>query len=399
MYLFYHDGFVLGGHTVYLPKLLAGLPPTEYMLIYSGSTSVKQYLRNSGIPESARSEFNIYGYDCIRYIVENLSWVPTIVRRILGKCLFFLKPFFDYYTFKRVGHILNSLNLERYQKLIVNSGGYFGSAVSRCFLKHAGLPCTYIIHNHIPESSISNKKLLETVSNYVNRWIVGSNVIKEQLIEYCSVKKENISLVHYGFQPEFFPDFESKKKARCKLNIPDDSFVVLHPSVFEKRKGHYYTIRAFSELLSQKPNSILILAGGEGYDREYVIKLVDKYNIKEYVLFSGFYSPFEELLSVADVLCLPTQNYDTTPSVIILALACKVPIITTKRKDFDGILLDGKNSLLVPIDNYQLITENLTKLADDEFDKEGLVESGFEIYQKFFMEKKMILDTIKVIKH
>ena len=157
MYLFYHDDFVLGGNTVYLPKLLAGLPPAEYMLIHSGSTSVKQYIRNSGIPESARSEFNIYGYDCISDIVANLSWVPTIVRRILLKCLFFLKPFFVYYTFKRVGHFLNSLNLERYQKLVVNSGGYFGSAVSRCFLRHAGLPCIYIIHNHIPESSLSNK--------------------------------------------------------------------------------------------------------------------------------------------------------------------------------------------------------------------------------------------------
>ena len=102
MYLFYHDGFVLGGNTVYLPKLLAGLPPAEYMLIYSGSTRVKQYISNSGIPESARSEFNIYGYDCIDDIVANLSWVPTIVRRMLLKYLFFLKPFFDYYTFKRV---------------------------------------------------------------------------------------------------------------------------------------------------------------------------------------------------------------------------------------------------------------------------------------------------------
>ena len=51
LYLFYHDDFVLGGNTVYLPKLLAGLPPAEYMLIHSGSTSVKQYIRNSGIPE------------------------------------------------------------------------------------------------------------------------------------------------------------------------------------------------------------------------------------------------------------------------------------------------------------------------------------------------------------
>jgi glycosyltransferase involved in cell wall biosynthesis len=398
LYLFYHDGFVLGGHTVYLPKLLTGLQPSEYMLIYSGSESAKQYIKESGIPESARKEFDIYGIDYFADRIANLSRAPKILRTVLLKSLWFLKPFIHYYTSIKVGHFLKALKISQYKKLVVNSGGYFGSMISRTFLKQAGLPCTYLIHNHIPEFSLSNKKLLGTVSDYVNHWIVGSKVIRDQLIEYCSINEQDISLVHYGFKPAFYPDSETRKRARFKLNIPDDTFVVLHPSVFEKRKGHYYTIRAFSELLSQKPNSRLILAGGEGHDREYVIKLVSKYKINDYVILSGFYSPFEELLSAADVLCLPSQNYDTTPGVIILALSCKVPVLTTDRKDFEGILFDEKNALLVPIGDYQLISEKLLKLENDEYDRASLVNLGYETYQKFFLEENMIEEIVKVIK-
>jgi glycosyltransferase involved in cell wall biosynthesis len=204
--------------------------------------------------------------------------------------------------------------------------------------------------------------------------------------------------VHYGVKPRFFPDEKLRSRTRKKLKISEDAFVVLHPSVFEKRKGHYYTIRAFSELLSKHPSAKLILAGNDGFYFEHVTTLIRKYKISDSVLLPGFYSPFEELLSVVDVLCLPSQEYDTTPYVILLALACKIPVITTDREDFADILFDGYNALLVPTGNYESISTKLIDLAEGKVDIEELTKNGVETYQRLFREESMVSEKVKIIR-
>ena len=194
MYLIYHDGFVLGGHTVYLPKLLNGFKPTEYFLVYNGSESVKQYIENL-VPKQSRKELKFYGFEFVEYYVSHLIWVPKFIRKAIIAFAWCLRPIFSLYLSIVIVSCLKSIKLYRFKKIVINSGGYFGTSISRCFLRRTLLPSTYIVHNYIPELSLKNKKLLKTISRYVNHWIVGSKGIQKQLIQTCEVQKNNISLI------------------------------------------------------------------------------------------------------------------------------------------------------------------------------------------------------------
>ena len=71
--------------------------------------------------------------------------------------------------------------------------------------------------------------------------------------------------------------------------------------------------------------------------------------------------------------------------------------MTTKRDDFENILIDEYNSLLVPTGDYQTIAEKFSKLYVDISLKAKLIENGFDSHNNYFSEEKMIDDTIELI--
>ena len=397
--LFYHENFTLGGDTDYLIALLSRIPQDEFMLIYGGSSSVEKHISNSGLRTSSLRRFKSYSYSFFIHAVRKRLYIPRPIRVGLYAPIIIIKPVLDLILRIRLRKLLQSLDMEGFSRIIINSGGFYGTDCSRLILRYVNGKCTYIIHNHIPLGVTKNQKRFDAIGKHVEDWIVGSRVIKKNLIEECGVDKNHVHYVPYGVAPKIGRLDVNRAKVRASIGLAEDAYTILHPSVFEKRKGHYYTLHAFRDFKQTVPGAKLLLAGSDGSHRENVKRLVRKLNIEDDVIFTGFYSPIEELIVSADLLCLPSQAYDTTPLVILLALACGVPTLTTLREDWEGFLFDEYNALLVKTSDYNAITEKMLNIYKNEPLRNNIVENGFRTYDKYFKEAKMVNDTIKVLRN
>lgn len=394
-YLFYHENYTLGGDSIYLGTILNNINDDDYLLVCTGSSWIKKYFYNLQIKHSSLKIFNTYSY---LYFVYAVCCQKFVIKLIARAAIELFNPILRLILIIRVKLLIKKLDMKKYSEVIINSGGFYGTECSRLFMKYVNVPCTYILHNHIPDNVQKNKKLFLSVSRYVKNWIVGSKLIEEQLINEFGVDKKNVHYVAYGVKPAINSKNVDSIKVRSKLGISSDDYLILHPSVFDERKGHYYTLHAFKHFREKIDCAKLVLAGDGGIYKKTVKRLIKELSIEKDVIFTGFYSPIEELILSSDLLCLPSQCYDTTPLVILLALACKTPVLTTKRKDFEGVLIDGENTLLVPIGEYNSIAEKMLGFYNNKELKNKIVSNGFQIYNDYYSEDKMVQNTINVLK-
>lgn len=393
-YIFYHENYTLGGDSVYLKTILNNINDGDYLLVCTGSNCVKKYFLNLRINASSLRIFNSYSYSSFVYAVCYQKFIVKLLARVLIKLA---SPILKLVLMIRLKSFIKKLDIKNYDGVVINSGGFYGTECSRLFMKYVNIPCTYILHNHIPDSATRNKRSFLSVGRYVKKWIVGSSFIEEQLTDECKVDKQRIHYVAYGVKPSLEPKNIDSIRVRDKLGISSDAYVIIHPSVFDERKGHYYTLHAFKQFRQKVDTAKLVLAGTGGTYIKTAKRLIKELSIEKDVVFAGFYSPIEELILSSDLLCLPSQSYDTTPLVILLALACKIPVLTTKRRDFEEVLVDGKNALLVSTGEYNSIIDKMLKLYNNKELRDEIVSNGFQVYNNYYSEDKMVRNTISVL--
>lgn len=134
----------------------------------------------------------------------------------------------------------------------------------------------------------------------------------------------------------------------------------LHPI-----KGVQYLLQAMQIVHAEMPDVRLILVG-DGEEREYLESLTDRLEIRGCVEFAGRV-PHEKIqgyLGQADVFVLPSLS-EGFPNVILEAMACGLPIVTTKVGGIPDIVTDGVNGYLVDAKNPDAIAEKILILLQN----------------------------------
>lgn len=141
-----------------------------------------------------------------------------------------------------------------------------------------------------------------------------------------------------------------------------------------------------------------MLAGQGGAFESAVIEQIKELGIADKVVMTGFYSPVEELIAAVDVVCLPSQEFDTTPFVVLMSLAIGIPVVITRREDFESVLEDGHSAMLVPVADHRVMAERLQLLALDATVRERLINNGSVAYREHFSFSRMVEDTFSVLR-
>jgi UDP-glucose:(heptosyl)LPS alpha-1,3-glucosyltransferase len=187
-----------------------------------------------------------------------------------------------------------------------------------------------------------------------DRVIVASQMVADEIVDFYGYPADKIGLVRNGIPlTKFRFDPEFRKKSRAGLKLKPDEIALLFAGSGWERKGLLFAIEAMAICKNRK---LRLLIAGRGNARPY--KMTRFLLWRESPLrFVGEVADLRPLYLAADIFILPTI-YDPFSNACLEALACGLPVITTRSNGFSEIIENGTNGSI--IDN----PANLTGLRD-----------------------------------
>lgn len=135
--------------------------------------------------------------------------------------------------------------------------------------------------------------------------------------------------------------------------------VVLSVGNLVRAKDHITLIRAFELVRREIPAHLLIL--GEGKERQRLEALTKELEIDNFVSIPGFEENPYKYMACASVFVL-SSRWEALPTVLIEALACGVPIVSTNCcGGVREILQDGEYGILVPVGDIEQLAASIVR--------------------------------------
>jgi glycosyltransferase involved in cell wall biosynthesis len=176
---------------------------------------------------------------------------------------------------------------------------------------------------------------------------------------------ERIETIPYGVDVQRFrPDHGTRMVRRQELAVGDHSALVFAAGRLVRKKGFEYLIDAMAGL----PGAVLAVAGagtlaGELKERARLARVAER------VRFLGNLAQDHvgQYLAAADVVCIPSVrddsgNVDGLPNVLLEALACGTPVVTTGAGGILSVVEDGKTAFVVPERDAEAITTAIGRI-------------------------------------
>ena len=133
-------------------------------------------------------------------------------------------------------------------------------------------------------------------------------------------------------------------------------------------KGVKEFIEAAAIVMSRRPDLRFLLVGPSA--RGHPDSVPDSYlkgkTTENCRVVTNFREDIREILSISDVVALPTYFREGVPRVLLEALALGKPVVTTDNPGCRETVDNGENGYLVPVRSSQALAEAIMKLMEDE---------------------------------
>jgi glycosyltransferase involved in cell wall biosynthesis len=177
--------------------------------------------------------------------------------------------------------------------------------------------------------------------------------------------------------PIFENNFDFKK-------VKNDKFIILSVGGLNKNKNHESLIRAF-KISFENMSDVVLKIVGKGPEQGSLISLIDSLNLTNQVELLGELSRKEtlEIMQLCNIFAL-SSNYETFGVVVIEALACGKPVVSTKCVGPEEII-NNSNGILVERSDLFALSRGLKS-----------VYKNFDNYSSSYIRKNCIKNYGKI---
>lgn len=185
-----------------------------------------------------------------------------------------------------------------------------------------------------------------------NRRVAVSEGVAEDIASLSSLPLGAFDVIHNPVPPRPAPNEEVTEIAETLWAVPPAARIVTVGSM-KAQKNHPLLMRAFARL--DNPDARLMFVG-DGAGRDELVSLARELGVAEQVIFAGFQTDPTPFYSTADLFVL-SSNYEGFGNVIIEAMACGTPVISTDCPYGPGEILEGgKYGRLVPMGDVEVMS-------------------------------------------
>ncbi len=219
-----------------------------------------------------------------------------------------------------------------------------------------------------------------------SRVIAASEMVKDEIVNLYDYPADKIDLVRNGVPLEKFRfDPEVREKSRQDLKLKPDHIALLFAGSGWERKGLLFAIEAAALCENRK---VQLLVAGRG--NQYVYK-------SKRVKFLGEVADLVRVYAAADIFILPTI-YDPFSNACLEALACGLPVITTRSNGFSEIVKDGVHGSVVDHAGNLVALRDAIRLWSDPSRRAAARSTNTQHAAKFDISKN-IEETLGIVRN
>ena len=179
-------------------------------------------------------------------------------------------------------------------------------------------------------------------------------------------------LIPNGVDPKMFHSTGRKKRdttgLRERLSIPESDAVVFALGRIVLKKGFDILIQALC-IVTQKYPNVTFIIGGDGTDLQRLKALAEELGVSECVRFPHTIhrAAVPTYFHLCDIFTLPAVfdpkgNVDGCPNVILEAMACGKPVVSSGISGIPIVVQNGKTGLLVEEKNPDALVTAIVSL-------------------------------------
>jgi len=169
---------------------------------------------------------------------------------------------------------------------------------------------------------------------------------------------------------------------QANLGILPQQPVIGLVSRLVREKGIYEFVEAASILKSKGIKARYLLIGTSQTGKKTAVspkRLLREYKVEEEVMLLGYRDDIPELLSLMDIIVLPSHGREGIPRILMESAALGKPVVASRVRGNVEAVKDGKTGLLVPVCDAPALAEGIFCLLSDP---ERAAEMGRQARQR-----------------
>ena len=196
--------------------------------------------------------------------------------------------------------------------------------------------------------------------------IAVSRLVESEIRRWYGCEPERIHVVYNGANlHQFTADVRQRFRAetRRRLGLDDDELALLFLGHNFKRKGLHALIRALP-FLKGHDRRFRVVVVGKGR-RAPCDRLAERLGVADLIQYAGASTDPERYYAAGDLFCFPSY-YDPCANVVLEALACRLPVITSTSNGSGEILTPGREGYAVDPDDAEGMAARIAEFFDDD---------------------------------
>lgn len=284
----------------------------------------------------------------------------------------------DILNFSEGRHPLRFLSLARYFRRarphIVHTHGWSQSSFDGVLgARIAGVPVVINGEHGAFQTQWRQIVLQRFIARSCDRILSVSAALKSKVVEKIGVDPRDIEVIHNGVDTGLFSGTHDTAalireiRDACQVHIDEETTVIGCIGSLQKRKNQKLLLEAAGEYVNKFPGkNILVLIVGQGPDERMLKERARQLHIDEHVAFLGQRADIPAILSLLDLLVLPSRmGSEGLPNVILEALSSGVPVVATRSVGTQEIITDQETGYLLDSEDPAELAATLDAALED----------------------------------
>ena len=212
-----------------------------------------------------------------------------------------------------------------------------------------------------------------------------SEYLKQRTIDEFQISRD-IDVIPNFVDCDIY-DRADDPELRRRFAAPDEGLLI-HISNFRPVKRVEDVIGIFSAVRRKCRAKLLMV--GDGPERPKAEWLANTQGVAEDVLFLGKQNDMAKLLSISDILLLPSE-LESFGLVALEAMACEVPVVATRVGGLPGVVRDTTDGFLCPLGDVPAMAEACLRILENPALRASMGQTARAHARQEFCASKIVL--------